>query len=125
LAGALKGLGRRSEAEPIFRRALAIDEAVYGDTHPNVARDLNNIGGLLLDDNRPAEAEPLMRRSASIHLRFFAVNGRPHPHCMNAVHGFEVVLRALGRSDVDILAEINALAAAAGVAEMRFELPRA
>ncbi|NBO66785.1 MAG: tetratricopeptide repeat protein, partial [Acidobacteria bacterium] len=51
-----------AEAEPLMRRALAIDEASFGKDHPDVARDLNNLAGLLQATNRLAEAEPLMRR---------------------------------------------------------------
>ena len=49
-----------------MRRALAIDEKSFGPEHPNVARDLNNLALLLKDTNRPAEAEPLMRRALAI-----------------------------------------------------------
>jgi len=30
------------EAEPLLRRALAIDEQSFGREHPNLANDLNN-----------------------------------------------------------------------------------
>jgi hypothetical protein len=40
------------EAEPLYRRALAIDEASYGPDHPEVATDLNNLAGLMWDTNR-------------------------------------------------------------------------
>jgi hypothetical protein len=36
-----------------MRRTLAIDEAAYGPDHPDVARDLNNLAGLLKATNRP------------------------------------------------------------------------
>jgi tetratricopeptide (TPR) repeat protein len=55
-----------SEAEPLCRRALAIDEVAYGLTHPTVARDLNNLAALLQETNRLAEAEPLFRRALAI-----------------------------------------------------------
>jgi len=55
-----------TEAEPLYRRALAIDEASYGPDHPAVARDLNNLAQLLQDTNRLDEAEPLMRRTLAI-----------------------------------------------------------
>ena len=58
------------EAEPVMRRALAIDEASYGKDHPRVARDLNNLAQLLQDTNRLAEAEPLMQRALAIFLVF-------------------------------------------------------
>ncbi|HSA85636.1 MAG TPA: tetratricopeptide repeat protein, partial [Nitrospira sp.] len=50
------------EAEPLMRRALAIDEASYGPEHPRVAGVLNNLTLLLQAMNRLVEAEPLMRR---------------------------------------------------------------
>ena len=49
-----------------MRRALLIDETSYGKEHPHVARNLNNLAGLLKAMNRLAEAEPLMRRAVDI-----------------------------------------------------------
>ena len=43
----LQATNRLAEAEPLYRRALAIDEKSYGPDHPDVARDLNNLAGLL------------------------------------------------------------------------------
>jgi hypothetical protein len=60
-------LGARAnytQAEPLYRRALAIDEASFGPDHPVVARDLNNLSQLLMDTNRLSGSEPLMRRGA-------------------------------------------------------------
>src|SRR6516162_8512853 len=48
------------KTEPLYRRALAIDEKSYGPEHPNIARNLNNLALLLKDTNRLSEAEPLM-----------------------------------------------------------------
>ena len=39
--------GKYEEAEPLYHKALAIDRKVYGNEHPAVARDLNNLAGLL------------------------------------------------------------------------------
>jgi tetratricopeptide (TPR) repeat protein len=55
-----------AEAEPLCRRALAIDEVAYGLTHPTVAIALNNLAGLLWATNRLEEAEPLFRRALAI-----------------------------------------------------------
>jgi len=55
-----------SEAEPLMRRALAIDEASLGAEHPNVAIDHNNLAALLQDTNRLTEAEPLMARVVTV-----------------------------------------------------------
>ena len=40
---------RFDEAEPLYRRALAIDMESYGRNHPNTASDQNNLAGLLRD----------------------------------------------------------------------------
>ena len=66
LAGLLQDTNRLAEAEPLFRRALAIDEASLGRIIPNVAIRLNNLAGLLHATNRLAEAEPLYRRALAI-----------------------------------------------------------
>jgi tetratricopeptide (TPR) repeat protein len=66
LAGLLRATNRLGEAEPLFRRALAIDKASYGPDHPNVATDLNNLTSLLGATNRLGEAEPLYRRALAI-----------------------------------------------------------
>ena len=34
--------GKYTQAEPLLKRALAIDEKALGSNHPDVARDLNN-----------------------------------------------------------------------------------
>lgn len=42
----LAAQGKFSEAEPLFRRALAIDTKVYGPDHLRVAATLSNLGNL-------------------------------------------------------------------------------
>lgn len=37
--------GMHAEAEPLFKRSLAIDEKAYGPDHPDVASDLKNLAG--------------------------------------------------------------------------------
>jgi hypothetical protein len=54
LAQLLQATNRLAEAEPLMRRALAIDEASYGAEHPEVAIRLNNLALLL----RPPTAWP-------------------------------------------------------------------
>lgn len=66
LAKVLKATKSLAEAEPMYRRALAIDEATYGEEHPRVAIRLKNLAALLEATNRLAEAEPLMRRALEI-----------------------------------------------------------
>ncbi|MEX2015658.1 MAG: tetratricopeptide repeat protein, partial [Candidatus Hydrogenedentales bacterium] len=72
----LRAQARYAEAEPLYRRALAIGEASYGPDHPTVATDCNNLAGLLRATNRLAEAEPLYRRALAIDE---ASHGPDHP----------------------------------------------
>ena len=77
LAHLLQATNRLAEAEPLMRRALAIDETSYGPDHPNVAIRLNNLAQLLQATNRLAEAEPLMRRALAIDEKSY---GPDHPN---------------------------------------------
>ena len=65
-AGHLWSKGDYQEAEPLYRRALAIDEQTLGPSHPDVALRLNNLAALLQGTNRLSEAEPLYRRALAI-----------------------------------------------------------
>lgn len=62
LAHSLQATNQLAHAEPLMRRALAIDEASFGPAHPKVAFRLNNLGLVLMRMNRVVEAEPLLRR---------------------------------------------------------------
>jgi tetratricopeptide (TPR) repeat protein len=66
VAARMLRLARHTEAEPLYRRALAIREMSLGPDHPDVAYPLNNLANLLDDTNRRAEAEPLFRRALAI-----------------------------------------------------------
>jgi hypothetical protein len=81
-----------AEAEPLMRRALKIDEDSFGQDHPNVSRDLNNLALLLLSTNRLAEAEPLMRRAVQI---FEASLGSDHPSSKTVYGNLEALLAAM------------------------------
>jgi hypothetical protein len=101
---------RYVEAEPLYRRALAIDEASYGPGHPEVARDLNNLGILLEVTNRMSEAEPLYRRGLVILVRFMLMTGHQHPKLETVGSNYVQVLHDLGRTDTEIDAALDAVA---------------
>jgi len=81
-----------AEAEPLMRRALKIDEDSFGQDHPNVARDLNNLAQLFKATNRLVEAEPLMRRAVEI---FEASLGVDHPNSKIGRGNLEALLAAM------------------------------
>jgi tetratricopeptide (TPR) repeat protein len=47
LAVTYRSLARYTEAEPLLRRAIEIDEKVLGKDHPGVGRDYDNLAVLL------------------------------------------------------------------------------
>ena len=98
-----------------MRRTLAIDEASFGNDHPNVARDLNNLAQLLQDTNRLSEAEPLMRRHLAIFLAFERATGHAHPHRDAAIRNYTSLLAEMGKSEAEIAATIATLSREAGL----------
>ena len=90
----LDGLARYAEAEPLYRRALEIDEASYGPDHPDVATDLNNLAGLLEATNRLSEAEPLFRRAPEIDEKSY---GPDHPNVAIRLNNLAGLLYATNR----------------------------
>ena len=108
----LRSQARFAEAEPLMRRALAIDEASYGAEHPTVATSLNNLAALLQATNRLAEAEPLLRRVVLTLVEFTRGVEHEHPHLETARRHYAALLRALGRTDDEVEAELDSLNAA-------------
>jgi hypothetical protein len=104
----LQATNRLAEAEPLMRRALAIDEASYGNDHPEVATDLNNLAGLLQATNRLEEAEPLMRRNAEILIAFFR-EGFQHPNLEAGLQNYLNLLNIMGLPESEIQAKLQSL----------------
>jgi tetratricopeptide (TPR) repeat protein len=82
------------QAESLYRRALAIDEASCGADHPEVARDLNNLALSLRETNRWAEAEPLVRRALVIAETSFGPN---HPTVATGLNNLAELLGTTNR----------------------------
>ena len=57
---------RYTEAEPLFRQALAIRELQWGTEHPSVATVLEKLAGLLRRLEREPEANDLEARAHRI-----------------------------------------------------------
>jgi tetratricopeptide (TPR) repeat protein len=83
-----------AEAEPLKRRALAIDEAFFGSDHSRVAIQLNNLGHLLRSTNRLSEAEPLIRRALAIDEALFASE---HPNVARDLNNLAALLQDKNR----------------------------
>ena len=61
--------GKYAEAEPLYRRALAIREKALGPEHPDVAKTLENYAELLRKANRKAEAAEMRERAQAIRAK--------------------------------------------------------
>ena len=66
LALVYKAQAKYDQAEPLYKRSLAIYEKALGPDHPHVTASLENYGTMLKAVKRDVEAEPLLRRAAQI-----------------------------------------------------------
>jgi len=96
LALTYKSLARYMEAEPLFRRAIEINEKVLGKDHPDVANGYNNLAFLLQDQGKYDQAEPLYRRSIEINEK---VLGKDHPRVAAVYNNLAELLRNQGQYD--------------------------
>ncbi|WFU41619.1 CHAT domain-containing protein [Bradyrhizobium sp. CB82] len=83
LAGALNNLaqvyaaqGHDDQAEPLYKRAVALLEKSLGLDTPEIAPELNNLAALYQRQQRFAEAEPLFKRALAIREKTLS---RQHP----------------------------------------------
>ncbi len=129
LATALRSQARYGEAEPLYRRALAIAEDTFGPQHPEAASSLNNLGVLYKYWGRYEEAEPLYQRARAIvegalgadHLQlssiFYNLAGLGHARGRYAEaeplsrRALEISERALGPKHPEVAVPLSALAA--------------
>ena len=69
LALLYKDQGRYAEAEPLYKRALAIWEKALGPEHPHVATILENYAALLRKTERTTEATKMEARAKAIRAK--------------------------------------------------------
>ena len=94
LANLLHHTNRIREAEPLMRRALEIDQVVFGKQHPRVANRLNNLAQMLKITDRIEETEPLMRRALEIDVAAF---GEQHPNVATSLSNLASLLMDTNR----------------------------
>src|SRR5262245_53842412 len=96
LAITYHSLARYVDAEPLFRRAIEINEKVLGKDHPSVATNYNNLALLLKVQGKYDHAEPLYRRAIEIDEK---VLGKDHPHVAKFYNNLAGLLMAQGKYD--------------------------
>jgi tetratricopeptide (TPR) repeat protein len=122
LALSYSHLARYAEAEPLFRRAIEIDEKALGKEH---GATYNNLAVLLQVEGKYAEAEPLFRRAIEIDERAL---GKEHGATYNNLavllqvegkyaeaeplfrRAIEIDEKALGKEHPDVARDYNNLA---------------
>ena len=85
---------RYAEAEPLYKRSLAIREKALGPEHAIVGNSLSNLASLYENQDRYAEAEPLYRRSLAIRQK---VLGPEHTDVSNSLNNLAVLYQYQGR----------------------------
>ncbi len=124
----LQEAGKYSEALARGEHALALWEAVFGGSHPEVARGLQLLGALHHSMGALSRAEPLFQRSLKIRE---AALGKDHPDVAGSLNGLgrlysdqglyeraesllkravEVQEAALGKTHLDVAVPLNNLA---------------
>jgi tetratricopeptide (TPR) repeat protein len=94
LAELYRAQKRYGDAEPLYRRALAIREKSQGPEHSAVAETLSGLGDLYRAEGRYADAEPLYRRALAI---WEANYGPRHPQVAAALESLADLYRTEDR----------------------------
>ena len=89
----LKDLADYEGAKRILEKALKIDEKAYGPDHPNVARDVNNIGLVLQAQGDLQEARKRFERALKIGEKAY---GPDHPNVAAMANNLGTVLQYQG-----------------------------
>ncbi len=69
LAELYRAQGWYADAEPLYKRSLAIREKALGPEHPHVAQSLENYAALLRKTGRSAEAAKMEAHAEAIRAR--------------------------------------------------------
>jgi hypothetical protein len=78
-----------------LERALAIAEATYGPSHPEVAIRVNNLGSVLQDSGELAAARAAYERAVQIFQTFLGVE---HSSTQTAQANLDAVIQAISTS---------------------------
>ena len=85
---------RFTEAEPLYRRTLAIQEKTQGPQHPDVAASLNNLALLYYNQGKYAEAEPFHQRALAVREKAL---GPEHPDVAASLNNLAELYRGQGK----------------------------
>lgn len=107
--------GKFAEAELVYRKILAVDAARLGDDHTDIAVDMSNLAGSLIEQDKTEPAEKLFRKALDILYRHHKLTGAAHQHEFAVSVEFGKVLSASGLDLEEAAGEINAIRRKAGL----------
>lgn len=84
-------VGRKSEIEPYYRRALAIREQMLGENHPDTLAMATALANLLQDEGKKQEAEGLYRRAMESRENTL---GSKNPDVLNSITNLAMLLKS-------------------------------
>jgi tetratricopeptide (TPR) repeat protein/tRNA A-37 threonylcarbamoyl transferase component Bud32 len=87
-------LGQYTNAEAMYRQALAMQKKLLPSEHPVVATALRNLGGALELEGKLAEAENLDRQALAMRRKLF---GNEHPEVAHALESVATVTGLQGK----------------------------
>ncbi len=96
LADVCSNQGRCAEAEPLYRRALAIWEKALGPVHDRVASSLNGLASMYSRQGKYTDAEPLYKRALAIYEKAL---GPEHPSVGGTLGALAEMHRKQGHDD--------------------------
>jgi tetratricopeptide (TPR) repeat protein len=88
--------GRHAQAEPLLRRALAIQEKDFGSNHPVTALNLGPLANLCAAQGHYAQAESFYKRALATQEGAF---GPDHPKVAMILENMARLYRKIGRAE--------------------------
>jgi CHAT domain-containing protein len=86
-------MGNYTQAEQMYKQALAIRKKVLGEDHPDYAISLNNLAVLYESMGNYGEAWPLFKQSLTIIKRFL---GEDHPDYATSLNNLAALYESMG-----------------------------
>jgi Flp pilus assembly protein TadD len=94
-AANLYARGNYTEAEPLYRKVLAVREEMLGPKHSETATSYNNLGATLQDQGKARDAEQLLRKALAIREE---VLGPQHPDTATSYNDLAFSLDEQGKA---------------------------
>ncbi len=83
-----------AQAEPLYKRALAIVKKALGPHHPDITTDLNNLAALYKTQDQYAQAEPLYKRTLTIMEKALSPH---HPYITTSLNNLTALYKTQGQ----------------------------